>query len=114
MLLCACNPLNLSKASQFGSALAGGRPFPVLFGGMLSFFRLQNAQIDDTGQVEKGLPLLKPPGDSCDLGFRQTQGRQWDPRCFIRTLGLPRIVDLRAFEPDFRQDGLQRGGSWKK
>ena len=36
---------------------------------MLSFFSLKNAQIDDTGQVEKVLSHLSPSKQSYDLAF---------------------------------------------
>ena len=75
MLLLAWNPLNLSKASQFGSTLVGGRlrgsvcwkfavrlgsrrvvlslgrPFLDFMVARCRFFLPENAQIVDTGQV---------------------------------------------------------------
>ena len=43
------------------------------FDNMLSFFSLKNAQIDDTGQVEKVLSHLLPSQQSNDLGFYRKQ-----------------------------------------
>ena len=77
-----------------------------LFGGMLSFFPSENAQIVDTGQVGKALPHSNQPGDFCDLGFYCMRWNRRVPRCLVRAFKLPRTVDSGVFAPEFRQDGL--------
>ena len=91
MLLLACCPLSLSKASQFGSPLLAGAfeglcvgsslcawvrgasffgsgvPFELL-DGMLSFFSARKRQNRRFG-AGREVPRSNPPGDSRDLGF---------------------------------------------
>ena len=45
-----------------------------LFGGMLSFFPSENAQIVDTGQVGKALPHSNQPGDFATWAFTACDG----------------------------------------
>ena len=72
---------------------------------MLSFFSLKNAQIDDTGQVEKVLSHLLPSKQSNDLGFYRKQLDRRALSRLVRAPNLPRIVNLSVFAPVFRQDG---------
>ena len=63
MLLPACDSLNLSKASQFGSTLVGGRPLKIacpvpsfwLRGGRLSLFSSRCAKYSCSGYFEEHL-----------------------------------------------------------
>ena len=72
---------------------------------MLSFFSLKNAQIDDTGQVEKVLSHLLPSKQSNDLGFYRKQLDRRALSRLVRAPNLPLIVNLSVFAPVFRQDG---------
>lgn len=80
-------------------------PSRVLREGMLSFFSLKNAQIDDTGQVEKVLSHLLPSKQSNDLGFYRKQLDRRALSRLVRAPNLPLIVNLSVFAPVFRQDG---------
>ena len=130
MLHCARNSLNLSKASQFGSTLAGRRPIRVcasevrcvlgfaarcffgagvtfgFLGGMLSFFPPKCAKYFRSGYL--GEYLRSIVRRLCCRRFAKAQVvhcrcRVNEGRC---PFNLPRTGIFCAFAPVFRQDGL--------
>ena len=128
VLLCARGPLNLSKASRFGSTLAGGRPLRVcasgvrcalgfaarrffgsgvplgFLGGMLSFFPPECVKYSRSGYLGEHLQTDWHRLRRNELAKAQVAHCKHRANEGQHHLNLPRTGIFCIFAPIFRQD----------